>query len=351
MDAMQLLAVHTWSDASTEGVLAVGRDGRIHMINTHLRELFKLKGAPETVDELLAQLAMPSPELRSLLAPAAGSSRMQWGNLVVQRYPPQRLTWQQMPLLEDDEVAGTLTIFRDAATQGQLELAKQSFLSMISHDLRTPLSTILGFAELLYHNSGNLSAEEQTEFLEHIIKNANQLSQYTQIALDIMFLEANLQQLEVETIALDSFFNEWLADAHHRVSKNYLVLKTKTTAQLFARFAPAALHKILHILVEFAMAESPDESAVNLYLTYDTEQAHIVVEHLAPQLTESDAASLFQLMHPRDLSETGRPRLHRMQVYVASLLAQRQQGYLTLHVLPNRWYQIDLTLPLAPKEV
>jgi hypothetical protein len=51
-------------------------------------------------------------------------------------------------------------------------------------------------------------------------------------------------------------------------------------------------------------------------------------------------------MHPRDLSESGRPQLHRMQLYVASLLAERQQGYLTLRGRDDSYYQIDLALPL-----
>ncbi len=56
---------------------------------------------------------------------------------------------------------------------------------------------------------------------------------------------------------------------------------------------------------------------------------------------------LFQLMNPRDLSEAGRPVLHRMQLYVASLLAERQQGYLALRDQGEQQYQLDLAVPLA----
>lgn len=351
MDSFWILAAKTWTKASKEGVLAVDRHGKIILLNERLKELLRLAIVPETIDELFAEVGEGVPELYALLASEDSATRTQWGNLVVQRYPPQRLTWQQVPLFEAEQVVGSITIFRDAATQGQFEVAKQSFLSMISHDLRTPLSTILGFAELLYNNRGNLSADEQAEFLEHIIKNANQLSQYTQIALDIMFLEANLQKLDVETVVLDRFVEQWLADALHRFSDHQVNYTSngveKSPIAPLVSFSPAALHKILYILVEFALAESPEDGRVNLRLMYDEDQAHVVVQLQAPGLTETDAALMFQLMHPRDLSESGRPRLHRMQLYVASLLAQRQKGYLTLHALEDRQYQIDLALPLA----
>ena len=70
----------------------------------------------------------------------------------------------------------------------------------------------------------------------------------------------------------------------------------------------------------------------------------------APGLTESDVALLFQIMQPRDLSETGRPQMHRMQLYVARLLAERQQGNLSLRGQADFVYEIDLSLPLAPLE-
>jgi hypothetical protein len=73
----------------------------------------------------------------------------------------------------------------------------------------------------------------------------------------------------------------------------------------------------------------------------------LVVCHYAPELSAEDAATLFQLLNPRDLSEMARPQLHRMQLYVASLLAERQEGYLTLRDQSNNRYELDLVVPLS----
>jgi K+-sensing histidine kinase KdpD len=199
----------------------------------------------------------------------------------------------------------------------------------------------------MYQNRGKLAEDEQKEFLEHIIKNANQLSHYTQIALDIMFLEANTQNFQAEQVSLDSYVKGWLADARHRLPVSQLHYRNGAGNYPMASIAPPALHKILHILVEFALEESPASEPVSIWLDYDPVHAHIIIQHQAPGLKPEDAAVLFRLMHPRDLSESGRPYLHRMQLYVASLLAERQQGYLTLRGRDNAYFQIDLALPLA----
>ncbi|NDJ79205.1 MAG: hypothetical protein GYB65_23390 [Chloroflexi bacterium] len=328
------------------------RAGAICLMNTRLQGLLKLDSVPKTVDDLLSRIQASIPDMPALIKDMPDTpSEGKWGSLRIQGQAARRLNWHQQPLQDQGQVQGWLTIFWDIADQeNSLELGKQSFLSMISHDLRTPLSTILGFAELLYHNRGNLSDDEQKEFVEHIIKNASQLSQYTQIALDIMFLEANESNFDVEPVPLYRFVRHWLSDAIHRFPARRLVFHNGVSEGSLTQIAPSALHKIMNILVEFALAESSPEDSVDIRLHFDDALAHILMLHKAPKLTAADAAVLFRLMQARDLSEAGRPDLHRMQLYVASLLAERQQGYLLLSGQGDDVYQIDLALPLVAEK-
>lgn len=350
MDTTKSLAFKFWCEQSTEGVLAFDREGRVLILNKWLWNLFALQRNPQTVEALIDQTAALVPDLEKLLIPAPTHAHMQWGSLAIKNYQPQQITWQRVPLVEANNVTGTLMIFRDATTQGHTELSKQSFLSMISHDLRTPLSTILGYAELLYNSRGNFSDEEQTEFLGHIIKNANQLSRYAQIALDVMYLEADLQTFETEVVSLGRFINHWLGDATHRLTADRIVLQDGFRQEPYARVAPSAMHRILYILVEFALAESPPDVPVHIQLGFDDDRAHVLIKHRAQGLHGDDIPNLFRLMHPRDFSEEGRPQLHRMQLYVANLLAQRQNAQLTINQEGDNAYAFDLTLPLMARD-
>ncbi len=347
MNQLYVLALNAWSETSAEGLLVLDADGHIQLLNARLRELLKLDSVPATLDRLLLLTQHVMPELCALSAPFSQPPYVQWGNLRIDQYSPQRLIWQQVPLLDADNVVGSVIVFHDATSEGQLDLAKQSFLSMISHDLRTPLSTILGFAELLYNNRSGFSDEEQREFLEHIIRNANQLSRYSQIALDIMYLEANLQNFDTEAVNLGRFVDHWLSDAQHRFSTDHIVFVNKAFEGLQALVAPPALHRILYILLEFALAESPAEGMVEIQLDSNSDHAYLYFRHFAPSLKTEEALTLFRLMYPRDLSEAGRPQLHRMQLYVAHLLAEQQQGFLTLRGQSNRRYEFSLAMPLV----
>ncbi len=346
METLQFLALQRWSELTSEGVLAVEQGGRILIFNSRLRERLSLQNHPQTVKALLSQVRKSAPGLKRLLT-ELDTPRSEWGSLQITGQPAQQMLWERVPLQIDDEVVGVLLVFRDAISEGQRELAKQSFLSMISHDLRTPLSTILGFAELLYNNQGKLRRDEQTEFLEYIIHSANQLSDHIKIALDVMFLEADLQDFETEVVSLQHIVRHWINDASHRLSVQQLAFQNGVGPAPLAYASPEALHRILYILAEFALEEAPEADTIRLNLSEDGLYAHVLVEHRAPELRTEDIPNLFRIAYPRDLSEVGRPKLHRMQLYVAHLLAERQQGHLTIHERTGQRYTLDLAVPLA----
>lgn len=351
MDTLQSLAFQHWSEHSYEGVLAYDKTGRILFLNHWLKDLFGLSTMPQTTDALYSKISALIPDIGAVLMPAPSSGAIQWGSLRIRNYQPKQITWQRIPVTENGVPQGTLVIFRDATTHGQAELSKQSFLSMISHDLRTPLSTILGFAELLVTNRSSFSEDEQNEFLGHIIKNANQLNRYAQIALDVMYLEADLQSFDTQIVSLGRFVSHWLTDASHRFSAKQLVFGNGYVNDPQALIAPSAMHRILYILAEFALSESPPDSPVNIHIDFDDALAHVVVELQAPALVPDEIPDLFRLMQPRDLSEKGRPQLHRMQLYVANLLTERQKGFLTVNAKGDSVYTLDVAMPLTASPV
>lgn len=347
MDHLRALALHYWAETSQEGAIALDLNGEIVFLSAWLRDLLGLRVVPKTIDALLNQAGGAVPGLRAVLMGSDVEKETTWGRLRIMRYPPQQVTWQRVPLKDRGAVLGSLVVFRDASPQGQVEQTKQSFLSMISHDLRTPLSTILGFAELLYNGRGTLSEEEHTQFLEHIIKNANELSRYAQIALDVMYIEADMQHFDTEAVHLGRYISHWLRDAGHRLTTDRISYLNGGGDEPLVLFSPAALHRILYILVEFALAESPARAPVEIGVRYESFLAHVLVTHQAPALRSEDIPNLFRLMNPRDLSEEARPLLHRMQLDVANLLAERQHGHLTVCETQGRTILFDLALPLA----
>ncbi len=83
---------------------------------------------------------------------------------------------------------------------------KSSFLANLSHEIRTPMNAIIGFTELL--KSNHLTPEEQSEYLEIVHQNGNQLLRVMDALIDISKLQARAYIDERETVSI----NEMLID-------------------------------------------------------------------------------------------------------------------------------------------
>lgn len=109
---------------------------------------------------------------------------------------------------EIEHFQGYVYILRDMTERKQVELAKQEFLAMISHEIRTPITSVAGMASLLLNT--NLT-DEQREFSEVIYTSGNALHKIINDMLDLSKIESGKLELEEQPFELRKCINEALA--------------------------------------------------------------------------------------------------------------------------------------------
>src|SRR5207237_3777469 len=88
------------------------------------------------------------------------------------------------------EADGVVWTVRDTSERARLERAKSEFVATASHELRSPLTSIKGFIELL-HRSPEGMTERQREFVEIILKSTERLTELVNDLLDVARIEAD----------------------------------------------------------------------------------------------------------------------------------------------------------------
>lgn len=98
----------------------------------------------------------------------------------------------------DDQLSGVVHIVHDLTQRKQVEQLKDDFLSMVSHEMRTPLHHIKGFATTLLQTDVEWDLETQRDFLESINREADRLSDLVEKTLHLTRLEVEDLSMEVE---------------------------------------------------------------------------------------------------------------------------------------------------------
>ncbi len=93
----------------------------------------------------------------------------------------------------DKALIGIVTIFRDITKEKEIDRMKTELVSMVAHELRSPLTSISGFSELLLDTG--VTREQSHEYAEIILKESNRLGDLINKFLDISRIESGKSQV------------------------------------------------------------------------------------------------------------------------------------------------------------
>jgi len=165
-------------DSMTEGVIVADAQHRVMLVN---------------------------PSARALLSLPAGDNQQGLGMFTDQLMPTsERVIRSYSSSVRDDTGAtlGTVTVLRDTTRDQEVERLKSEFLTVVSHELQTPLTAIKGALELVLDDDTGELSRVQRRFLDTIDRNCARLVGLVGDLLDLSRLEAG--RIELEPQALDT---------------------------------------------------------------------------------------------------------------------------------------------------
>lgn len=138
--------------------------------------------------------------------------------------PPRRIHTEQSrvlavqpaPVVLGDDFLGTITIVRDITRDVEVDRMKSEFVATVSHELRSPITPIKGFVDLMRMGVPGEITEEQAHYLEIIYKNIHRLEMLVDDLLDISRIEAGKVVLSFQALNIEQLLDELEKYIDHR---------------------------------------------------------------------------------------------------------------------------------------
>lgn len=207
-------------------------------------------------------------------------------------------------------VTSAVISFQEISHLKEIERLKEEFLSMITHDLKNPLTTIKGLATgMLLEDSGIDEATRQT-FIGSISEEADRLTELVNNLLDMSRLEAGALPLDREECYFEEIAQETLQRMQGQTRESGHKLLLDLPAELPRLYVDYQLiGRVLQNLVSNAIKYSPPGSTVRLRARYSRESNTIraEVEDYGIGIPQEDQAKLFDRFF-RVRSEIGRSK-------------------------------------------
>jgi two-component system phosphate regulon sensor histidine kinase PhoR len=185
----------------SEGVAVVGSDARILFLNRAFRDTLGMQG--ESWTEFRGrplQEIVEDPKLIELTFEALEHDRRAESAITLGTRPPRQLLVRTAPVSGVSE-GGAVVVLLDVTELHRLERVRRDFVANVSHELKTPLTAIQGFAETLLDGALD-NPEHSRRFLEIIRQHAARLGRLTNDLLRLSSLESGRQEPKLEPLGL-----------------------------------------------------------------------------------------------------------------------------------------------------
>ena len=179
----------------------------------------------------------------------------------------------------------------------ELNGLKTRFVSMASHEFRTPLSTILSSVELIELYSDRLTEEKRQRYLRQIRTAANHMSDLLQDILLVGKLESGKVEFSPVPMQLSSLCAAVIEDAQFSIGRNHHLVFSDSPDSGQAWVDPKLLRHVLLNLLSNAIAYSPQGSTVTLRLARDGDRVTFSVSDQGIGIPPEDQPHIFETFY------------------------------------------------------
>jgi PAS domain S-box-containing protein len=333
-------------DSTTDAVLVTDREDHILLVNPAAESAFgittskvsgrRLEAAelPPALVDALKQSSSPD-EARAEEIPLS-DGRTLYANVST--------------LLSDEgEQIGRVTVMHDITRFKELDELKSEFLATVSHDLRTPLMFMRGYASML-PTVGQLS-EKQEDYVEKILQGVAQINDMVSDLLDLGRIEAGVG-IKNEPCHLIGVLVEAVDMMRSQAAAKEIELTSESSEKNVTVDGDAALlRRAVTNLIENAIKYTPDGGAVSVELSARTNgegnQAMISIADTGYGIAPEDQVRLFEKFYRIKRSDTSDVKGTGLGLAIVKSVIERHGGKVWVESELDKGSTFYVSLPLS----
>jgi len=263
----------------------------------------------------------------------------------------KRLMYHKMSIQKDEigrqreqiEIHNATLLEQNKALE-ELNHEKDTLMNIVAHDLKSPLSRIRGFTEIMFLE-GNLN-DSQKKYLMMIRDEVKAGSELIIDLLDVNNLEGNKEEIVFMRVFLNTFLHEKVRTFQPSASAKNIRIKLDIKNDLEPVTDPAFLSRILDNLMTNAIKFSESFTQVSLFAWQDGDNIKISVKDQGPGFTPDDKSVMFQKFKRLSAMPTGGESSNGLGLAIVKILSERIGADLTLHSEPGKGSEFILTIPV-----
>lgn len=244
----------------------------------------------------------------------------------------------------EHKLMAAAAIINDITQRKEIELRKDDFVNMASHELKTPITSMKLYISSLEKQLKELKDEKAITTLQHIHDQTNRLQKLVYDLLDVSRLQTGKLTFSKEKFRLDELIQETIDVMKSSHSTFTISFKEKQPITVDAdRFR---IYQVLTNLLNNAIKYSSKSNEIHIMLHKSNHYAKVSVIDFGIGITKDQQEKIFERLYQVPDNKTNTFPGFGMGLYISKEIIKRHKGRIGVKSAPNQGSTFSFTLPI-----
>ena len=244
----------------------------------------------------------------------------------------------------NDEIAELAVAFNSMAESiANMEKMRSAFLGNVSHDLRTPMTTISGFVDGIL--DGTIPKDKQEYYLRIISSEVKRLSRLVKALLDISRIQAGERKFKPEYFDICEMARQILISFEQMIDNKHLEVEFDIDKDSMVAYADVdAIHQVFYNICDNAVKFSREGGLLRVSVKSIEKKIHVFVYNEGSGIPEEDIPYVFERFYKTDKSRSLDRTGVGLGLFIARSVIEAHGEKIEVRSVQNEYCEFEFTL-------
>jgi PAS domain S-box-containing protein len=248
---------------------------------------------------------------------------------------------------EKDEIVGLRGVVTDISERMELEERKDEFIASASHELKTPLTSLKVFTQVLRSLADEHTQPKSVKYLNRMEKEVDRLTELVYDLLDLSKIQRGQLSLNKKRMSLPALLEEIVQNLQPTISQK---IELKKLSRISIYTDEQRLNQVFTNLISNAAKYSPDTSTIHIEMTLKDKKIQVSVRDegigIAPEYQERIFQRFYRVFDEKDKTYPGLG----MGLFISKTIVEQHGGSIWLTSEPQKGSTFFVSLPIRARK-
>lgn len=246
----------------------------------------------------------------------------------------------------EDEIDKLAMAFNNMASSlSELEITRRSFVANVSHELKTPMTSIGGFIDGML--DGTIPEDQRNYYLKLVSTEVKRLSRLVVSMLGIARIEAGEMELQPQVVDVNEIMCRTIFTFERQIDEKKIQVSGLDADKTYVLADRDLLHQIAYNLVENAVKFTGENGNIDINYSTDGKMVHVAVRNSGEGLPKEEIPRLFDRFYKTDKSRSIDKNGVGLGLYIVKTLVHIQGGEIVVKSVEGEYVEFMFSMPCA----